>query len=375
MRLALGHMCGLTAVQLSGALSALGTRAEPAPLAALFEASRAALTQISAHVAMPAAARTVLRSPDLARIEADRQWLQRAQVQLLDATDPAYPMRLGQIADAPALLYVKGDQRALQTPQLAMVGSRSPTLPGRNTARQFAARLCAQGLTITSGLALGIDAASHEGALDSGGLTIAVLGTGLDQIYPSEHQALAERIAASGALVTEFPPHTPPLKSNFPRRNRIISGLSLGLLVVEAACRSGSLISAKLAGDQGREVFAIPGSIHNPLARGCHALIRSGAKLVEDSIDVLEELQFNLPKQVVMELRKVRERVPRAALALDKNYKILLDALGFEPASLDLLVDRTGLPSQSVASMLLNLELDGAVGIQAGGLYVRLQLE
>jgi DNA processing protein len=372
MRLALGHMGGLTAAQLSCALSALGSGAGPAPLEALFEASRTALAHIGARIRMPGAAHTALRSPDIARIRADREWLQRERVQLLDATDPAYPMRLAQIKDAPALLYLKGDLNALLAPQLAMVGSRHPTPPGRNTAREFAARLSRQGLTITSGLALGIDAASHEGALDSGGATIAVLGTGLDQIYPRGHRALAERIAASGALVTEFPPHTPPLKSNFPRRNRVISGLSLGLLVVEAARGSGSLISAQLAADQGREVFAIPGSIHNLLARGCHELIRGGAKLVEDSVDILEELRFNLPKQMLMRFEKDRWQASRRAVALDKHYKILLDALGFEPASLDLLADRTGLSSQYVASMLLKLELDGAVGIQAGGWYVRL---
>jgi DNA processing protein len=368
MQLALGHAWGLTARQLLSALRAIGG-SEPASLKLLFEASHDALAGID----MPPAARKAVQSPDAAQIRADRQWLAREQVHLLDATSPEYPAQLSHIADAPALLYVQGNVAALQTRQLAMVGSRNPTPSGRSTARAFAAYLSRAGLTITSGLALGIDAASHEGALDSGGQTIAVLGAGLDQIYPPEHRALARRIVAQGALVSEFPPRMPALKFHFPRRNRIISGLSLGLLVVEAARHSGSLITAGLAADQGREVFAIPGSIHNPLAHGCHALIRTGAKLVGEAAEILEELKFSAPKQILMEFQNSREKAAPGGPALDKDYKILLDALGFEPASLDLLVDRTGLPSQSVASMLLMLELEGAVGIQAGCRYVRLQ--
>jgi DNA processing protein len=249
-----------------------------------------------------------------------------------------------------------------------MVGSRNPTQPGQRTARAFAGFLSAAGLTITSGLALGIDAASHEGALAADGLTIAVLGTGIDNIYPRQHRALAARIAARGALVSEYPPGCPPLKANFPRRNRIISALCLGTLVVEAARHSGSLITARLAAEQGREVFAVPGSIHNPLARGCHALIRNGAKLVESADDILSELKFSARKQCLIGGMRGRG----AASSLDKDHKILLDALGFEPASLDTLVERTGLPSQSVASMLLFLELEDVVGLHSGGRYLRL---
>jgi DNA processing protein len=313
-----------------------------------------------------------LQAPDAARIAADRRWVESEHVSLIDATDARYPPLLAQAPAAPALLYVKGDAACLCTPQLAMVGSRNPTQPGQRTARAFAGFLSAAGLTITSGLALGIDAASHEGALDAHGRTIAVLGTGIDAIYPRQHSALAARIATQGALVSEYPPGCAPIRANFPRRNRIISALCLGTLVVEAARHSGSLITARLAAEQGREVFAIPGSIHNPLARGCHALIRSGAKLVESADDVLSELKFNIRKQYLIGCTGGHARPASAAAWLDKDQKILLDALGFEPASLNTLVERTGLPSQSVASMLLFLELEDVVGLQSGGRYLRL---
>jgi DNA processing protein len=291
---------------------------------------------------------------------------------LIDTFNPAYPPLLAQIPTAPALLYVQGDVASLRAPQLAVVGARRPSAPARATAARFAYSLSRAGLVITSGLALGIDAASHEGALAAGGRTVAVLGTGLDQIYPREHRALAARIAAQGALVSEFPRGTAPLRANFPRRNRIISALCLGTLVVEAAHHSGSLITARLAAEQGREVFAVPGSIHNPLARGCHALIRSGAKLVENVGDIFEEIDFYFAKQDDM-CDVGQPESPVAGVApLDKGYEILLDALGFEPASVDTLVERTGLSSQSVASMLLILELQGAVGVHGGGRYIRL---
>src|SRR5262249_33513864 len=211
----------------------------------------------------------------------------------------------------------------LSAPQLAMVGSRSPTPVGRATAREFAAWFAGAGLTVTSGLAVGIDAASHEGALAGGGETIAVYATGLDRVYPAEHAALAQRIRARGALVSEFPPRTPPLRGHFPRRNRVIAGLSLGTLVVEAARESGSLITARAAVDAGREVFAIPGSIHSPLARGCHQLIKNGAKLVEEGMDVLSELRFSVAKELVM----TRQPEPPKPRELDKEYEMLLDAL------------------------------------------------
>jgi DNA processing protein len=322
-----------------------------------------------------AAASRWLHAPDAALLDADRAWVARSRIALLDALDHRYPPLLAQLRCAPALIYVRGDIEALRLPQLAIVGSRSPTEPARRTARQFAGALAHAGLAITSGLALGIDAAGHEGALAAGGITVAVLGSGLDRIYPAQHGLLAARIAARGAVISEFPRGTAPLRAHFPQRNRLMSGLSLGTLVVEAARSSGSLITARYALEEGREVFAIPGSIHNPLTRGCHALIRSGAKLVETTGDILEEIINFLPKQHDRpDLSDLpRDTVMRASL--DKGHKILLDALGFESASIDMLVERTGLPSQSVASMLLILELEGAVGSQAGGRYVRLQSE
>ena len=284
------------------------------------------------------------------------------------AIDPEYPPLLRQTAGAPAALYVQGSVSLLASRQLAMVGSRSPTPAGRSTAREFAAWFARAGLTVTSGLATGIDAASHEGALKGEGATIAVFGTGLDRVYPSDNRALAERIREHGALVSELPPGTAPLPANFPQRNRIIAGLSLGTLVVEATTRSGSLSTARHALEAGREVFAIPGSIHSPLSRGCHQLIKNGAKLVEEAADVTEELGFSLPKE---RLTATPEAV-RGGRELDKEYEMLLDALGFEPATIDRLVVRTTLPSESIASMLLILELEGRVAALPGGRYGRI---
>jgi len=369
MQLALGRAPGLTAQQLRSALAAIaGANAGAAGLPALFGQCRSSLESLG----IGAAAAAALQAPNATRIAADRRWAESEQISLIDAASPRYPPLLAQAAAAPALLYVKGHVCRLSSAQLAMVGSRNPTQPGARTARAFAGYLSAAGLTITSGLAAGIDAASHEGALENGGATIAVLGTGIDVVYPRQHRTLAARIAEHGALVSEYPPGSAPIRANFPRRNRIISGLCLGTLVVEAARHSGSLITARLALEQGRELFAIPGSIHNPLARGCHALIRSGAKLVECADDILQELKFNPTKQYVVGGPRDCGASRASVARLDKAYKILLDALGFEPASLDTLVERTGLPSQSVASMLLFLELEDVVGLHSGGRYVRL---
>jgi DNA processing protein len=313
-----------------------------------------------------------LAEPDAAGIDADLRWLERSGCSLLASTDPGYPELLRLSPDAPAVLYVRGQAAALLEPQIAMVGSRNPTAGGRATARDFAASFARLGLTITSGLALGIDAACHEGALAGEGFTVAVLGCGLDVVYPKENAALAERVAASGALISEFPPGTPPLKEHFPQRNRIIAGLAHGTVVVEAAQRSGSLITARLAGAAGREVFALPGSIHNPLARGCHELIRQGAKLVERVEDVLAELKISLAHQILASTAQPSPGTPAAGPTLDKAYKILLDALAFEPASVDSLIERTGLNSESIASMLLILELDGHVAPHPGGRYSRM---
>ncbi len=313
-----------------------------------------------------------LMCPDEARIAADLRWLAESCCTLLPCTADAYPPLLRLSPDAPPVLYVRGRVEVLHEPQLAMVGSRNPSAGGRATARQFAAHFARLGLCITSGLALGIDAACHEGALGAEGTTVAVLGHGLDELYPREHQHLAERVAAAGALVSEFPPGTPPLTYHFPRRNRIIAGLSHGTLVVEAAANSGSLITARLAGTAGREVFAIPGSIYNPLTRGCHELIRQGAKLVERPEDVLVELKISFATQLLAAPATSTSDSSRAAGALDKEYKILLDALAFEPVSVDSLIERTGMNSESIASMLLILELDGHVAPHPGGRYSRM---
>ena len=317
---------------------------------------------------LPPAARAFLSSPDEAALDEDLAWLGASGAHILLCTDPEYPPLLREISAAPASLYVLGSLPAIASPQLAIVGSRSPTPGGRDTAREFAAYFARGGLTVTSGLALGIDAASHEGALEAGGLTVAVCATGLDRVYPAENAPLALRIRAHGALVSEFPPRTAPLRQHFPRRNRIISGLALGTLIVEAARHSGSLITARLAAEQGREVFAIPGSIHSPLSRGCHQLIREGAKLVEEAADVLGELRISLPKETLTAQRSL----PLEDGELDNEYEMLLDALGFEPATIDVLVARTHLGLDQVASMLLILELKGRVAALPGGRYGRI---
>ncbi|HHJ13458.1 MAG TPA: DNA-protecting protein DprA [Gammaproteobacteria bacterium] len=309
-----------------------------------------------------------LHAPEPARLDTVRRWLEGDERHLLTLHDPRYPRQLRNIPDPPPLLFVQGDPDCLAVPQLAMVGSRNPTPGGRETANEFAAHLSALGIAITSGLASGIDAAAHAGALEGIAGTVAVTGTGPDRVYPAENRELAHRIAAHGALVTEFAPGTPPLPGNFPRRNRIIAGLSLGTLVVEAALRSGSLITARLAREQGREVFAIPGSIHNPLARGCHALIREGAKLVETARHVLEELagQIEIPAETAPETGHSGQPPE-----LSDDYRELLELVGFEPVSMERLVARSGLTPEALSSMLLMLELEGHLVSSPGGYYAR----
>ncbi len=318
---------------------------------------------------VPAATAQRLASPDRTEGEACARWLRDSGTRLVTWTDAAYPRLLRDTADAPPLLFVQGDAGLLGLPQIAIVGSRNATPDGRETARRFATYLASRGFCITSGLAEGVDAAAHAGALDAGGATIAVCGTGLDRVYPARHVELAERIRTAGALVSEFPPDTPPLRANFPRRNRIISGLSLGTLVVEAGVTSGSLITARLAAEQGREVFAIPGSIHNPLAKGCHRLIRQGAKLVETAEDIVEELGGLLG-----ELAVVAENTPETAsepVSIAPEYAALLDAMGWSPVDVDSLVERCGLTTGEVSSMLLILEMEGHVRALSGGRYSR----
>jgi DNA processing protein len=310
-----------------------------------------------------------LADPDWSAVEKDMVWLEEPDHHALTLTDPRYPTLLREIADPPPLLFVVGDPGVLSAMHLAIVGSRNPTAAGKETAEEFAAHLAGAGLVITSGLAVGIDAAAHRGALAARGATLAVTGTGLDRVYPARHRELAHQIAEQGgALVSEFVLGTPPLPDHFPRRNRIISGLSLGTLVVEAAVQSGSLITARTAVEQGREVFAIPGSIHSPLARGCHALIRQGAKLVETAQDILEEL--NPLAHTVKAAASVGE--PGNDMSeLDVEAAKLLGCMGYEPSSVDVLIARSGLTPEKVSSILLLLELRGYVAAMPGGLYTQ----
>lgn len=314
--------------------------------------------------------RAVLEAdPDAA--EPDLAWLEAGRDRhILTWDDPRYPPRLRETPGAPPVLFVIGDPEWLAMPQLAMVGSRGPTPGGEANARAFARELAASGLTITSGLAMGIDAAAHRGALEAAGTTVAVTATGPDRVYPARHRQLAHEIAARGAIVTEFPVGTGPQRSHFPRRNRLISALALGTLVVEAGLRSGALITARLAAEQGREVFAVPGSIHNPLARGCHRLIRQGAKLVETAADVLEELAPLLETPNFGTRTAPAPETPPAPA--DPEYGKLLEAMGFDPVSVDEIVQRTGLTVEAVSSMLLILELEGRVGMAGDGRYHRL---
>lgn len=303
-----------------------------------------------------------LKNPDWRRIEKDISWCETHNCQLIALDDERYPSILKEIVDAPLLLFVRGNVELLLQPQLALVGTRNPTNTGRALAEQFASRLSQVGFVITSGLALGIDGACHRGALSAGGKTIAVCGTGLSHTYPRSHYRLAEEIIAKGAVISEFPPDTPPKAKYFPMRNRIISGLSLGVLVIEAALKSGSLITARLAAEQGREVFALPGSIHNPLARGCHHLIQQGAKLVEMAEDILEELgtfkTVDIPKK------------SQKNLNLQDLQKVVLEKIGYEITTLDVIIMQSGLTSGEVSSILLALELEGYITHEPGG-YVR----
>lgn len=297
--------------------------------------------------------------------------------------DPAYPAALLQMEDPPLLLYAMG--AALATMQastyaaersIAIVGSRNPTPQGQANARQFAAALAQAGLTIVSGLALGVDGAAHEGALEGANpqalATIAVVGTGLDRVYPKKHLALAHRIAQRGCLISEYPLGTPALAANFPKRNRLIAGLSRGVLVVEAAVQSGSLITARLAAEQGKEVFAIPGSIHSPQSRGCHALLKQGAKLVESAQDVLEEFAWSLAANAKGYAAPAQTSQEGADEGLASAEATLLSNLGFDPVSLDALIARTGMDAASLQVQLLTLELAGKVSRLPGSLFQRM---
>jgi DNA processing protein len=292
-------------------------------------------------------------------------WLEQPGNAVVTLADAAYPRLLLEIADPPALLYCRGRIELLNRPALAVVGSRNATAQGASNAEQFARSFSAAGLTIISGLAQGIDAAAHRGGLAAEGSTIAVLGTGVDNAYPRSNGPLAEDIAARGLLISEFALGTQAFAHNFPRRNRLISGLAQGCLVVEAALGSGSLITARSAAEQGREVFAIPGSIHSPLSKGCHALIKSGAKLAESAEDVLSE--FGSFRRTGF--ASTRSRAPAPATAADEP---LLECMGFDPVDVDSLCVRAGLPAERVSTELLRLELAGRIAVLPGGLYQRL---
>lgn len=305
-----------------------------------------------------------LADPDWSGVETDLRWLDAPGRDLITIRDARYPPQLRETAAAPIALFSQGDPDLLPLPQLGIVGARSASPQGLENARAFAAELARRGLVITSGLALGIDGAAHQGALDADGYTIAVFGTGLDRVYPARHRDLAHRIAEKGLLISEFPPATASKPENFPKRNRVISALSLGVLVVEATLDSGSLITARYANEQGRDVFAIPGSIHNPMARGCHRLIRQGAKLVETVDDVLEEIAPHI----------ARHRQSRPSIvADDPQDEALLAAFGDDPLPFDGLLERSGLSVEMLSEALLRLELEGHVQPAAGGRYQRIR--
>ncbi len=336
------------------------------PPGGIFAAGHTAITS----VAGADVANRLLADPDAQALEAARRWCAEPGNHILTLADPGYPQTLLDIADPPTLLYVKGDPDVFVRPALAIVGARSATPQGAALAEAFARSLAGSGLTIVSGLALGIDAAAHRGALaDQGGTTVAVIGTGADRVYPARNRALAHEIAQRGAIVSEYPLGTPPLPHNFPRRNRLIAGLARGVLVVEAAVGSGSLITARLATEGGREVFAIPGSIHSPLSRGCHRLIRDGAKLVETAEDVLEELRWGAtisPDAPHRPAATVTRPLPEGESAR------VLDAIGFDPVDIDTLAVRSGLTLAALYAILLPLELDGHIGRLPGGRFQRL---
>ncbi|HWX02152.1 DNA-processing protein DprA [Collimonas sp.] len=318
----------------------------------------------------------------LALIERTLEWLQQAGNRLLTLADAGYPQALLDISDPPLMLYVKGRAELLARPALAVVGSRNATGQGIANAERFAEILSQRGLTVISGLALGIDAAAHQGALRGAagyaeaGSTIAVIGTGADIVYPARNRGLAHQIAEAGCIVSEYPLGVPGIAANFPRRNRIVSGLARGVLVVEAAAQSGSLITARMAAEQGRDVFAIPGSIHSPLAKGCHQLIKQGAKLVESAQDILEELRsFHTPAQadsVADEAGGVTQAAAEDPLAASDDDQKLLRQLGHDPVSFDVLAVRCGSDAASLNGRLLALELAGLIEVLPGALYRRL---
>ncbi|WP_299871865.1 DNA-processing protein DprA [uncultured Cocleimonas sp.] len=358
--------------------------------------TQAGISEKLAHAILDAKKDQEMATPDI-------EWLNAADDHhIITILCEEYPELLKRISDPPPLLYVHGQLSLLKDPQIAIVGSRNPTQGGTNNAYEFAKHLGQTGFCITSGLAMGIDGSAHTGALEVKAPTIAVIATGIDRVYPAKHREMAHKIADNGAIVTEFPIGTQPASSNFPRRNRIISGLSYGTLVVEAAQKSGSLITARLSMEQNREVFAIPGSIHNPLARGCHQLIRQGAKLVETAQDIMEEMASVIDLNSLLSDQQVssssanekstdnkeafgagsassKPNTENQAIDskqnthTDDDQQIILQEMGFDPISIDQLVVRTGIDTASLSASLLMLELQNQIASNGGGTYTRLK--
>ncbi|MEQ1879433.1 MAG: DNA-processing protein DprA [Burkholderiales bacterium] len=349
--LALGLTAQLTPSPFRKLLHALGGPEE------ILKASADTLAQFVADTTVQA----IRKGPDPLRLEQSLRWLEDPTNRIVSLADEHYPKLLLEISDPPVILYVKGDVALLNRPTLAIVGSRNPTHQGVANSVAFGREISDAGLTIVSGLALGIDAAAHKGGLAGKSSSIAVMGTGLDIVYPARNRELAHELALRGAIVSEFPLATPAVATNFPRRNRVISGFSRGCLVVEANVQSGSLITARCAIEQGREVFAIPGSIHSPQSRGCHLLIKQGAKLVETSLDILEELGLQSSGTPTV-----------ATIATDNPlHRNLLESLGYDPVDLDALCFRAGLAPENASAMLLELELNGSVKRLPGGKFQR----
>lgn len=335
----------------------------------------------------PKAAIEAITRPDQAVIESSLQWLSHPHHHLLCWDNDDYPALLRRIDGPPAALFVDGDPGCLWQPQIAVIGSRNPTAGGLDHARDFAATLARQGITITSGLASGIDTAAHTAALDAGAMTIAVNGTGLDIVYPASSRAVAKRIRTQGAMISELPLGAPPRRQHFPSRNRIISGLSLAVLVVEAGLNSGTLITARKAAEQGRDVFALPGSLHNPMAKGCHRLIREGARLVETTADILQELgplaaelhmeirqrlaQSDSPEKAVTSATGNNQSPLEKSLLDDSDYSAVWEVLGYDPKPVDTIIEQSGLSAREVSSMLLMMELKGMVKKHDNGRFFR----
>lgn len=352
--LALNQIQGLGNASLLQLLSKFGLPEE------IFRAPFSALNEVVSEK-ISYKIREGVQQPD---IQATLEWLKKDNHHIITIADSQYPQQLLQTSNPPAILFAIGKVGLLNQPSIAMIGSRNATPQGEKNAENFAENLCDHGLCIVSGMAQGIDGAAHRGALKSNGATIAVVGTGLDIVYPSKHRALAHQIAMRGLILSEFPLGTPSKPQNFPRRNRIISGLSLGCLVVEANKDSGSMITARLATEQGREVFAVPGSIHSPVSKGCHHLIKQGAKLVENSLDILEELKTLLPDVSPNgSMTQKGQTAPEASK--------ILACMGYDAISFDSLLEATGLTADALSSMLMLLELDGKISTIVGGNYQR----